>query len=163
MNRISKTIITSLMIAALVSLTNAQQNAVFTTPAGETISLSTLRGQVVVLVFGGVSDPQCREEFKALQTLADKYANSKVAVFWVSIDAPASVSDAELKAPCGPAGSVKVVRDASRAAFKQFGGKQLPTIVILDKAGNVAGQPRGGFNPNAAFINSISDLIDGLL
>ncbi len=150
------------MITALISAAQGQQNASFVTPAGETITLASLRGKVVVLVFGGTSDPQCRDEFKALQALADKYAASKVAVFWVSIDSAQTTSE-QLKAPCGPVGSVSVVRDTSRAGFKQFGGKQLPTIVILDKQGNIAGQPRGGFNPNSAFVNSMIDVIDGLL
>lgn len=162
MNRLQKNLIAALIITTVVGAASAQQNASFVTPAGETVSLAGLRGKVVVLVFGGVSDPQCRDEFKALQALADKYADTKVAVFWVSIDSAQTTSD-QLKAPCGPAGSVKIVRDPSRAGFKQFGGKQLPTIVILDKQGNVAGQPRGGFNPNATFVNSIIDVIDGLL
>lgn len=162
MNKLFQTVMTSFVIAALVASAQAQHNVSFVTPAGETVSLANLRGKVVVLVFGGVSDPQCRDEFKALQALADKYADTKVAVFWVSIDSAQTTND-QLKAPCGPAGSVKIVRDVSRTGFKQFGGKQLPTIVILDKQGNVAGQPRGGFNPNSAFINSIIDVIDGLL
>ncbi len=150
------------MITVFITAANAQQNVSFVTPAGETISLASLRGKIVVLVFGGVSDPQCRDEFKALQALADKYPTSKVEIFWVSIDSAQTTND-QLKAPCGPAGSVKIVRDATRAGFKQFGAKQLPTIVILDKQGNTAGQPRGGFNPNSAFVNSIVDVIDGLL
>jgi peroxiredoxin len=150
------------MITTLVVAANAQQNVAFVSPAGETVSLASLRGKVVVLLFGGVSDPQCRDEFKALQALADKYPASKVEVFWVSIDSAQTTND-QLKAPCGPAGSVKIVRDTNRAGFKQFGAKQLPTIVILDKQGNVAGQPRGGFNPNSAFVNSMVDVIDGLL
>jgi peroxiredoxin len=152
-----------LMTAFLTITTSAQNNASFTTTDGGSVSLSEMRGKVVVLVFGGLTDPQCRSEIKMLESLSERYANKKVALYWVSIDAPGNASDAQLKNPCGTNTSVKVLRDASRAAFKQFGGKQLPTIVVLDQQGQVSGQPRGGFNPNSDFINDIAQIIDRLL
>jgi peroxiredoxin len=150
------------LIGSFVVAANAQNNASFATTDGGSVSLADMRGKVVVLVFGGVTDPQCRSEIKMLESLADRYANKKVAVYWVSIDSPANASDAQLKTPCGVSTNVKVLRDASRAAFKQFGGKQLPTIVVLDQQGQISGQARGGFNPNADFVNDIAQIIDGL-
>lgn len=152
-----------LMIAFLSLTVSAQNNASFTTTDGTTISLSEMRGKVVVLVFGGSTDPQCRSEIKMLESLSERYANKKVVLYWVSIDTPASVPDAQLKNPCGVTTAVKVLRDTNRAAFKQFGGRQLPTIVVLDQQGQLSGQPRGGFNPNSDFINDIAQIIDGLL
>lgn len=151
------------MVAFLSLTASAQNNASFTTTDGTTVSLSEMRGKVVVLVFGGNTDPQCRSEIKMLESLSERYANKKVVLYWVSIDNPANASDAQLKNPCGITTSVKVLRDANRAAFKQFGGRQLPTIVVLDQRGQVSGQPRGGFNPNSDFINDIAQIIDGLL
>lgn len=151
------------MMAFMSMMTNAQNNATFTTADGAGVSLADMRGKVVVLVFGGVTDPQCRSEIKMLESLSERYANKKVALYWVSIDAPANASDAQLKNPCGTNSSVNVLRDTNRAAFKQFGGKQLPTIVVLDQQGQVSGQPRGGFNPNSDFINDIAQIIDRLL
>lgn len=151
------------MMAFLSLSTRAQNNPSFTTPDGESVALSEMRGKVIVLVFGGVTDPQCRSEIKMLEALSERYANKKVALYWVSIDAPANASDAQLKNPCGSNTSVKVLRDTNRAAFKQFGGKQLPTIVVLDQQGQVSGQPRGGFNPNSDFINDIAQIVDRLL
>lgn len=153
----------SLLVVAIFSgAAGAQSNASFTSPDGQAVTLTSLRGKVVVLVFGGTNDPQCRDEFKALDALAQRFRGKNVEFFWVSVD-PASVSDAQVKAPCGPTYSVKVLRDASRTAFKQFGGKQLPTIVVLNPQGAVEGQVRGGFNPNTDFINHIADVIDDLL
>ena len=141
---------------------NGQGNATFTSPDGQPVSLAELRGKVAVLVFGAVNDPQCRDEFRALDALAQRFKDKNAAFFWVSVD-PAAVSDAQVKSPCGPTYGVKILRDPSRAAFKQFGGKQLPTIVVLDPRGGVEGQVRGGFNPNTDFINHIADVINGLL
>lgn len=152
-----------LMLACLSFAASAQNNASFTTTEGTSLSLAEMRGKVVVLVFGGVTDPQCRSEIKMLESLSERYAGKKVALYWVSIDNQAGASDAQLKTPCGVTTSVKVLRDASRSAFKQFGGRQLPTIVVLDQQGQLSGQPRGGFNPNSDFINDMAQIIDGLL
>jgi peroxiredoxin len=159
-----KAVLASLFVLALFILASgAQNNASFTTPDGGSVSLSELRGKVVVLLFGGVTDPQCRSEIKMLESLSDRYAGKKVVVYWVSIDPAATASDAQLKTPCGVSTSVKILRDTNRAAFKQFGGRQLPTIVVLDQQGQVSGQPRGGFNPNADFVNDIAQIVDRLL
>jgi hypothetical protein len=60
---------------------------------------------------------------------------------------------------------VVVLRDANQTAFKRFGGKaaQLPTMIVLDQRGQPSGQPRGGFNPNADFVNEIAAMVDRLL
>jgi hypothetical protein len=112
---------------------------------------------------GGVQDPQCRDEFKALQSLADRYRGKDVSIYWVSVNSPAEASDERLKAPCGPTGSIAVLRDPGQAAFKRFAGKQLPTIVVLNREGQPARQPRGGFNPNSDFVNDLAAVIDSLL
>ena len=151
-----------LAMAMLSAASYAQNNATFTSPDGQTMSLAQVRGKVAVLVFGGVNDPQCRDEFKALDVLAQRFKGKNAAFFWVSVD-PASVTDGQVKAPCGPTYEVKILRDTTRASFKQFGGKQLPTIVVLNPQGEIEGQVRGGFNPNTDFINRIADVIDGLL
>jgi peroxiredoxin len=164
LNNFRKAVLSGIFMTAFLSITtSAQNNASFATADGGSLSLSELRGKVVVLVFGGVTDPQCRSEIKMLESLSERYANKKVALYWVSIDAPASASGAQLKNPCGTNTSVKVLRDTGRAAFKQFGGKQLPTIVVLDQQGQLSGQARGGFNPNSDFTNDIAQIIDRLL
>ena len=160
-----KTVISSLIaLISLAVVAGAQQDLTFSTPNGSTVSTASLRGRVVVLLFGGTQDPQCRDEFKALGSLAERYRGKPVNVYWVSID-PASVSNDKLNSPCGPTGSVAVLRDESRAGFKQFAGKkpQLPTIVILNQQGQPQGPPRGGFNPDSDMINELAAMIDGLL
>jgi peroxiredoxin len=131
---------------------------------GSAVASSSLRGKVVVLVFSGVQDPQCRNEFKALNSLAERYRGKEVGIFWVSVN-PTSVPDDRLRAPCGPTGAVTVLRDPSQGVFKRFSGAapQLPTTVILSKQGQPQGEPRGGFSPGDDFVNDLALVIDSLL
>jgi thiol-disulfide isomerase/thioredoxin len=166
LNRLRKLKGVFLAAAAALCLTvpaGAQQDLTFVTPGGQSLSMSGMRGKVVVLLFGGVQDPQCRDEFKALESLSERYQGKDVSIYWVSVNTPAEASNERLKSPCGPAGSVVILRDQNQAAFKRFSGRQLPTIVVLNQSGEVYGQPRGGFNPNSDFINDMAAIIDSLL
>lgn len=153
--------IISLFLAASASA----QDSTFLKPDGSAASLSGMSGKVVVLVFSGIQDPQCREEFKALESLAERYQGKDVSVCWVSINSPAEATNQKLASPCGPVNRVMVLRDPNQAAFKRFSGKaaQLPTLVVLDQRGQPYGTPRGGFNPNADFVNDLAAMVDRLL
>jgi peroxiredoxin len=157
-----KTLFAAIAIISFLVEARAQDFS-FTTPGGETVSGSTLRGKVVVLLFSGVQDPQRREGLKALDSLAERFQDRNVKVYWVSVNSTAEMSNDQLKA--ASAGYVIAVRDSNQAAFKRFSGKlaQLPTIVVIDQQGNPFGQPRGGFNPNSDFINDLASTIDKLL
>jgi thiol-disulfide isomerase/thioredoxin len=165
LNKLKAIIATFILTACLTATVSAQQDFTFITPDGQNITLSGLRGKVVVLLFGGIQDPQCRDEFKALESLAERYKDKDVQIYWVSVNPVKDVPDAQLRNPCGPTGSVVVLRDATQAAFKRYSGKvaQLPTIVVLNQQGELHGQPRGGFNPNSDFINDLAAAIDSLL
>ena len=141
------------------------QDLAFATPAGEPVTLSSMQGKVVVMFFSGTQDPQCRDEFKALNGLAERYRARPVSFCWVSINPVGSVSNDRLKAPCGPVGSVTVLRDPSQSALKRFAKNQstIPTVVILDDKGNVHGDPISGFNPDPDFANTLAGIIDSLL
>lgn len=159
----------ALAVCAMVMLANlspsarAQQELSFLSSNGQVVSLSSMRGKVVVLAFSGVQDPQCREITKALQSLSDRYQGKDVSINWVSVNSVAEASNDKLKAPCGPVGALSVLRDQNQAAFKRFGGKQLPTLVLLDKDGQPHGRPYGGFNPDSNFVNDLAASIDTLL
>jgi peroxiredoxin len=150
---------------ALTVATTKAQDFSFSTPDGQTLSLSSLRGNVVVLLFSGAQDPQRRDGLKALESLADRYKGKNVKLSWVSVNSPSEMTNDQLKSLSSLAPSAGILRDANQAAFKRFSGKvaQLPTIVVLDRQGTQFGQPRGGFNPNSDFVNDLSSIIDGLL
>jgi len=158
-----KVVVTGLAVISCVATASAQDLS-FSTPGGQTVTLSSLRGEVVVLLFSGMQDPQRRDGLKALASLADRYQGKNVRVFWVSVNAPTEMTDDQLK-NVGAGSSVSVLRDGNQAAFKRFSGKvaQLPTVVVLDRQGNPYGQPRGGFNPNSDFVNDLASIVDRLL
>ena len=164
MTRKFKAILSAVALTTVFAVTAGAQDFTFTTLEGQALSLASQRGKVVVLLFSGTQDPQCREAIQSLQSLAERYQGKPVSIYWVSVNSPAEASNDKLKQVCGPVGSVVVARDTSQA-FKQFGGKrpQLPTVVLLNQQGQPQGQPRGGFNPNSDFVNDLAAIIDSLL
>jgi peroxiredoxin len=159
MRNTQKRIIVAVLGIFSVAAAGAAQDFSFSTPAGQTVSLSSLRGNVVVLLFSGLQDPQRREGLKAVESLADRYSGKNVKVYWISVNNAAELSNDQLK---GMSSTIPVLRDNNQAAFKRLSGKvaQLPTVVILDGEGKAIGQPRGGFNPNSDFVNDLASVID---
>ena len=158
----SKTIALTLLLF-IASAVFAQQNLSFQALDGKPATLSSMRGRVVVLMFAGVQDPQCRDEFKALEALGERFRDKEVSIYWVSINPVSAASDERLRSQCGGGTNVAILRDSNQSAFKHFGGAQLPTAVTLDRTGKVQGRPRGGFNPNADFVNDLAAIVDSLL
>lgn len=165
MRRTLRSVLAATLVSAFLMVSASAQDFTFQKPDGSAAALSAMNGKVVVLVFSGVQDPQCREEFKALESLAERYQGKNVSVCWVSINTVAEAGNQKLASPCGPVNRVVVLRDPNQAAFKRFSGKaaQLPTLVVLDQTGQSFGQPRGGFNPNADFVNDLAATVERLL
>jgi peroxiredoxin len=157
-----KAITVSLTILLCIGVTARAQDLTFSTPDNQSVTLASMRGNVVVMLFSGVQDPQRREGLKALADLAQRFPDKNVKVYWVSINSTSEATNDQLKTISN---TIPVLRDGNQAAFKRFSGKtaQLPTIVVLDRQGNLSGQPRGGINPNSDFINNLASIIDGLL
>src|SRR6266850_2700838 len=116
---------------------------------GQTITSNSLKGEVVVLAFGASWLPLSKTQLQGIRKLADEYANRGVVVYWVSTESedPKSknyASDDQLRAFAQKYGlKVTVLRDPDGTTSKKFGVDQLPSIVIIDKAGN-ASEPIGG-------------------
>ena len=161
LTRLKATMVSLSIVACMAITTNAQDYS-FSTPTGQSVTLSSLRGNVVVLLFSGVQDPQRRDGLKALTSLVERYQGKDVKVFWVSVNPTSELTDEQLRTVST---SVPLLRDPNQAAFKRFSGKnaQLPTLVIIDRQGAPFRQPRGGMNPNSDFINELASTIDGLL
>jgi len=160
-----RTVFFSILAASLFVPAALGQDPVFTTPAGKQVTLSSMQGKVVTLFFSGTQDPQCRDEFKALNSLAERFTGKPVSFCWVSVNPASAVSNDRLSAPCGPVGSVVVLRDPAQAVFKRLAKNQsqIPTLVILDQKGQVYGDPLAGFNPDSDFVNTLAGMIDSLL
>lgn len=136
---------------------------------GQTITSDSLKGEIVVLAFGASWLPLSRTQLQGVRKLADEYSNRGVVVYWVSTesDDPKSknfASDEQLRNFAQKYGlKVTVLRDQDGAVSKRFGVDQLPSIVILDKEGNMSGAPIGGLDPSGNLANQLASRLDKLL
>jgi peroxiredoxin len=135
---------------------------------GQTITSDSLRGEVVVLAFGASWLPLSKTQLQGVRKLADEYSNRGVVVYWVSTESedPKSknfASDDQLRAFAQKYGlKVTVLRDPDGATSKKFGIDQLPSIVIIDKAGN-ASEPIGGLDPQGNLAGQLASRLDKVL
>ena len=136
---------------------------------GQTISSESLRGEVVVLAFGASWLPLSKTQLQGVRKLADEYSNRAVAVYWVSTESedPKSknyASDEQLRAFAQKYGlKVTVLRDPDGVISKRFGVSQLPSTIIIDKQGNVVGEPIQGLDPNGNLAGQLALRLDKIL
>jgi cytochrome oxidase Cu insertion factor (SCO1/SenC/PrrC family) len=133
---------------------------------GESVTSQSLRGEVAVLAFGTSWLPLTRTQLEGVKKLADQYAGKGVAVYWVSVDSdnPKSknyVADEQLR-ELARKSKVTILRDPDGVVSRKVGVDQLPSIVILNKQGNVAAS-MGGMDPNANLTTQLAARLDKIL
>ena len=133
---------------------------------GETVTSASFRGEVVVLAFGASWLPLTKNQLEAVKKLADQYAGRGVAVYWVSTESesPKSknyASDEQLRA-LAQKYKATVLRDPDGAVSKKLGVDQLPSVVIINKQGNVA-DTIGGMDPSADLAKQLAERLNKLL
>jgi len=136
---------------------------------GQTVSSQSVKGEVVVLAFGASWLPLSKTQLQGVRKLADEYSNRSVVVYWVSTESDDAksknfASDQQLKSFAQKYGlNVTVLRDPDGVVSKKFGVDQLPSIVILDKQGNMVDGPIGGLDPNGNLAGQLASRLDKLL
>jgi cytochrome c biogenesis protein CcmG/thiol:disulfide interchange protein DsbE len=136
---------------------------------GQTVTSSSLRGEVVVMAFGASWLPLSKTQLQGVRKFADEYSQRGVVVYWVSTESEDSesknyASDAQLHAFAQKYGlKVTVLRDPDGAVSKKMGVDQLPSIVILDKQGNMVGAPIGGLDPGGNLSAQLADRLKDVL
>jgi peroxiredoxin len=166
-----KLVLAGLLTVLLAGTTPAQNPVDFSLRSidGQTVTSSSLRGEVVVLAFGASWLPLSKTQLQGVRKLADEYSNRGVVVYWVSTepDNPKSknhASDEQLRTFSQKYGlKVTVLRDPDGAVSKKLGVDQLPSIVIIDKEGNISGGPIGGLDPNGNLAGQLASRLDKLL
>src|SRR2546426_4635332 len=158
----------ALALAASLPVPAYNQSPEFSLRAidGETVTSASLRGEVVVLVFGASWLPLTKNQMEAVKKLADQYAGRGVAVYWVSTESesPKSknyVADEQLR-ELGRKYKVTVLRDPEGAVSKKLGVDQLPSVVIIDKQGNVAATI-GGMDPLVDLAKQLAERLSKIL
>jgi peroxiredoxin len=164
-------VITTFLIAIAMVLSVsawAQDRADFSLRAidGSNVTAESLHGQVVVLAFGASWLPLTRNQMEGVKKLADQYAGRGVVAYWVSTDSENLksknfVADDELRGLARKY-NVKVLRDPDGAVSKRLGVDQLPSVVIIDKQGNISGTA-GGLDPNADLAKQLGPRLDKIL
>jgi cytochrome oxidase Cu insertion factor (SCO1/SenC/PrrC family) len=133
---------------------------------GEAVTSASLRGEVVVLAFGASWLPLTRNQMEAVKKLADQNAGRGVAVYWVSTESDSAKSknyaaDDQLR-ELGRKYKVTVLRDADGVVSKRLGVDQLPSVVIINKQGNVADRI-GGMDPSADLAKQLAERLSKIL
>lgn len=136
---------------------------------GQTITSSSLRGEVVVLAFGASWLPLSKAQLQGVRKLADEYANRGVVVYWVSTESenPKSknyASDEQLRNFASKYGlKVTVLRDPDGVVSKKLGADELPSILILDKEGRPVGDVIKGLDPEGNLAAQLAKQLDQIL
>ncbi|MCI0391397.1 MAG: TlpA family protein disulfide reductase [Acidobacteria bacterium] len=147
-------LLTIIAVAVSVALSSMPQTGRITLRSvqGDVISLDKHRGQPVVLVFNATWVPMANKSLPALQRIANFYERRGVVFYWVSVNSDRAgekryISDADLKAFAKENGlEISVLRDPEMKALHHFGLDALPSLVILDRAGEVWHR-QTGFDP----------------
>jgi len=159
------------LLATTVALAQNPARAEFSLRSidGQTVTSDSLRGEIVVLAFGASWLPLSKAQLQGVRKLADEYSSRGVVVYWVSTESDDSksknfASDEQLRSFANKYGlKVTVLRDPDGAVSKKFGVDQLPSIVILDKQGNMVDGPIGGLDPNGNLAAQLASRLDKLL
>jgi len=119
---------------------------------GQRVSLTDHKGQIIVLVFNATGAPITDKSLSALQRIAMQYQNRGVVFYWVSINSArigdkSYISNDDLKAFARENRlQLTVLRDPEKKAFRAFGLDALPSVVILNRKGEVF-EKHVGFDP----------------
>lgn len=163
-----KSLAAILGLIVAVTFTAAAQ-ASLTSLDGARVDVQGQRGKVVILALGATWLPLSTKQAEYTNMLARRYSGKNVVVYFVATDSTnaksknfATNADIE-KFVAGSKLSTSVLRDSDGGVtLKKFNVDQLPSFVILDKEGNVAGM-FGGIDPKFDVTVPISKAVDGLL
>lgn len=107
-------------------------------PAGDTLRLSSLRGQVVLVDFWAAWCPPCREENPNLVKLYDMYHWKGFNIFQVSLDLrKEDWTEAIRNDRLGRWNHVSDLRYRDSEVVKQFGLTEIPASFLIDREGRV--------------------------
>ena len=112
-----------------------------TTPSGASLSLSELRGKVVLLNFWATWCVPCRKEMPAIEALYQRYKDRGLEVLAVNLDV---LSGAGVEAFVKEvAVTFRIPMDPAWATARAYGVAGLPTTYLIDRAGNVVVREAG--------------------
>lgn len=112
--------------------------------AGATVSLSSMRGGPVVVVFYlGAGCPHCIEQLRSFSPLAKSYREAGITILAVSTDSVTGLKDTLAYTDAGKAVPFRLLSDAPMRFFREFGAydvhreKPLHGIFLIDEKGRL--------------------------
>jgi peroxiredoxin len=123
---------------------------------GETVTLSELRGQAVLINFWASWCPPCRNEMPAIQQVYEEYRDEGFTVLAVN----SQEQEARVTAFAEPLGlTFPILIDRDGSVFDDYQVAALPTTFFVDRAGVIRGVTTGGFLSRAFFESEIAPLL----
>jgi peroxiredoxin len=164
-----KTIFAVFVVTLAFAIASFAQTSL-TSLDGSKVDIQAQRGRVVIFAIGASWLPLSGKQTDFTNALAKKYAGKNVVVYFVATDSTlpksknfASNEDIRKFATANKL-SVPVLRDPDgTATLKKFNIDEIPSFVILDKSGNLSGEPFGGIDPKFDITVPISKVVDKLL
>lgn len=120
---------------------------------GETVSLESLRGSVVLVAFWGTSCSSCVNELPELEQLAARYREAGLKVLPVCLDQKSAREAHEVAA--AHAKNLPVYVDAAGFARLRYDVRGLPTAVLIDREGRMLGAANGARDWTAPEVDRI--------
>jgi cytochrome c biogenesis protein CcmG/thiol:disulfide interchange protein DsbE len=120
------------------------------TPDGATISLSDLRGQVVLVNFWATWCPPCRAEMPAIQGVYERYQDRGFSVLAVDV----GEGDAQVAAFADQQGlTFPILLDRDTSVSNRYQVRAMPSTFFIDQSGTIQEVTLGG-PMSEAFIES---------
>jgi len=160
----------TIVTLSLILSASAMAQTVLTSIDGAKVDVEAQSGKVVVLAVGAAWLPLSAKQVEFTNTLAKKYAGKNVVFYFVATDSNnarsknyTSSADIRSFATANKLTST-ILRDPDGAAtLNKYNVEQVPSFVILNKNGDLAGEPFGGIDPKYDITIPISKAIDRLL
>ncbi len=123
---------------------------------GQTVSLSSLRGKVVLLDFWATWCAPCRQDIPDLIALQTRYADEGLVVIGMSLD---TLPEEVVRDFVRKAGIIYPVVLASSELAQAYAVEALPTKVLIDRSGRIREQKVGATSDATAYANRVRALL----
>ena len=148
----------TILTLSLIFSAAAFGQTVLTSLDGSRIDVEGQKGKVVILSIGATWVPLSGRQAEFTNSLAKKYAGKDVVVYFIATDSSNAKSknyasmDMLRKFVTASKLNVSVLHDADGATtLKKFKIDQVPSFIILDKNGKLAGEQFGGITTDTKY------------
>ncbi len=113
---------------------------------GDMVTLSALRGRVVLLNFWGTWCPPCVEELPTMERFAQQQGETGAVILAVNSTEDGATIQAFLEENAITIDAIPLLLDGDSAVYREYGIFQMPTTYVIDTAGMVVNVKYGAFD-----------------